>query len=439
MVVLLTSCFMSLVMSFLFKNFLICLAFSPSIFLLALHSSPFGGWPGCTGSYFGLIQSFSSWNMSVSLMLQISVLLMEVLLMKLNLSIKSCILILAGSSIFYLTDSWLMFFISFEFTLLPIFYMVYAYSTTPERLRASWFLFIYTLIGSLPLFVVIFCVGKLSFWMFPSCVGLEMFNPVFISMAFLIKLPLYFMHSWLPKAHVEASVEGSVLLAGILLKFGSFGLMRSSIITSWNSQGLVESLFYSLSFMGSLIGAVKALLKSDLKKVVAYSSVSHMNMSMLAFLTLKPFPIYGFCVGGLAHSFSASVMFIMVTLLYSSVGSRNILVMKNNMKMSSGVGLFVFLSWAANMALPPFLGFASEFIYVSSVLMFMPKLIVILLASMFLTSIYSSINMTITALSWLSQSKASTSSNVEWMMSVFTLTMPAIVFIISLNWLFLFY
>nr|AGI04242.1 NADH dehydrogenase subunit 4 [Pediculus schaeffi] len=425
--------FLFLLVSSFYKKIMFIVSFIPFFLLLALHPSPLGGWIGCASSFFSLMQSFSSYNSSISLMFQISILLVVILSLK-DFS-KNYIFILMGSLIFYLTDSWLLFFISFEFTLIPVFYMVYLWSPAPERLRASWFLFIYTLIGSLPLFIVIFAVGKSSFWMFPSCVGLSLFSPAMISMAFLVKMPLYLTHSWLPKAHVEATVEGSVLLAGILLKFGSIGLVRSSSITAWLGLGLVEALIFSLSLTGSILGAMKALLKSDLKKVVAYSSVSHMNMSMIAFLTFKPLSIYGFFLGGIAHSLSASLMFIIVTLIYKSVGSRNILLIKNNLKLSSEIVLFTLICWAANMALPPFLGFISEFIYMKSILIYLPELFVLLLISMFLTSVYSSMNLSISALSWISQSSTYSISKMSWMLSMFTITFPAVIIILFINWL----
>nr|URW98562.1 NADH dehydrogenase subunit 4 [Pthirus gorillae] len=340
-----------------------------------------------------------------------------------------------GSMIFYTTSNWLVFFISFEGTMLPVLILVFYFSLTPERLRASWYLLIYTLLSSIPLLLSILNTCQFTFWMAPvlSCESLN--YPVCFILAFLFKVPLFLFHSWLPKAHVEATLEGSVILAGVVLKFGTFGLYRVAEACSWSASGLIESLLLSVSVYGSVVASLKALVSTDLKKVVAYSSVGHMNLSVLSFVMLKNLSFYAFWVYMVAHSLSASVLFVLVTSLYEKGGSRNLLVTKMNIKLGPGLLVAMVFSWSANMALPPFMSFVPEYIYVVSVMAYAPEAILLVSTGMFFTSVYSVFHLTGGVLSFLSQSCSTLSVKLDRMSELFLLSIPSLTLFMSLNWL----
>nr|QNT17932.1 NADH dehydrogenase subunit 4 [Pthirus pubis] len=353
---------------------------------------------------------------------------------KINFKIMM-ILVSVGSMIFYTTSNWLVFFVSFEGTMLPVLVLIFYFSLTPERLRASWYLLVYTLLSSIPLLLSILNTCQFTFWMAPAFPCEVLNQPLCFILAFLFKVPLFLFHSWLPKAHVEATLEGSVILAGVVLKFGTFGLYRVSEGCSWSAGGLIESLLLSLSAYGTVISSLKALVSTDLKKVVAYSSIGHMNLSVLSFMVLKNLSFYAFWVYMLSHSLSASVLFALVTSLYEKSGSRNLLVAKMNVKLGPSLMVATVLSWSANMALPPFVSFVPEYIYVVSVMAYTPEVILLVSTGMFFTSVYSITHVVGGVLSSLSQSCSTLSVKLDRMSELFLLTIPSLTMFLSLNWL----
>nr|WIA69336.1 NADH dehydrogenase subunit 4 [Linognathus africanus] len=263
-------------------------------------------------------------------------------------------------SLFYLTSSWLALYFFYELAMLPILVMIVINSSKPERFLASQFLLFYTVFCSFPLLIVIM--------FFLNGTGLGLFMPMvyliptplkeLTLLAFMVKYPLFFLHNWLLKAHVEASLEGSMFLAGALLKLGPYGLIQLFLVMSFNKLFLF--MVVSISLMGSVASAILSVFSVDLKLSVAYSSVSHMNMGIAGSVIFSMSAYWGVIGMIVAHSFASCVLFFMVTLAYELTGSRSPILIKGSFKSSPPLSFLGASSWLSNLNVPPFLGFVGE-------------------------------------------------------------------------------
>lgn len=189
-------------------------------------------------------------------------------------------------SIAFISRSIIGFYIFFEASLIPIFFIVLGWGYQPERLQASNYLMLYTVTGRLPLILRILSIyyrgGRISFFLsaymsYAPIIYRDYILFFFLIMAFLIKAPLYFVHLWLPKAHVEAPVAGSMILAGVLLKLGGYGLIRFFQILPCLSFRLFRA-FGTVALWGGGVCALICLRQTDVKALIAYSSVTHMGV-----------------------------------------------------------------------------------------------------------------------------------------------------------------
>nr|YP_009050184.1 NADH dehydrogenase subunit 4 [Megabalanus ajax]AGZ19745.1 NADH dehydrogenase subunit 4 [Megabalanus ajax] len=249
---------------------------------------------------------------------------------------KFCfILILMLTLLFFTfsTTDLFSFYIFFEGSLIPIYLLIMGWGYQPERLQAGIYLLLYTIFASLPLLISIFFTSKLVGGFSFSLLNQMFDTPFWISFwfffsifAFLVKLPAFYVHLWLPKAHVEAPVSGSMMLAGVLLKLGCYGMMRFMGFF----QGKVvffSSLLVSLGLLGGLAVSLICLRQVDLKALIAYSSVSHMG---LASRGLGSWGLWGFssclytCV---AHGLCSSGLFFLSGVIYERSSSRSLLML----------------------------------------------------------------------------------------------------------------
>lgn len=198
-----------------------------------------------------------------------------------------CIIIIVLIFVLLLTfrvNRVILFYILFEVSLIPTFIVILGWGYQPERLQAGIYLIIYTIRASLPLLLglmyIYFFSGSLFIY-FPVHVvneeGLVGIWWVLIIIAFIVKIPIYLTHLWLPKAHVEAPVAGSIILAGILLKLGAYGLVRLRSLIVW-ANSYVVSFFISVSMWGACMTSLICLRQIDLKSLIAYSSVGHIGL-----------------------------------------------------------------------------------------------------------------------------------------------------------------
>lgn len=183
-------------------------------------------------------------------------------------------------------NSLLRFYYFFECTLIPIFVLIMGWGYQPERLSASMYMLFYTLFASLPLLISLLRVARergTRDYQLLALIRVKIFNPMalFLILAFLVKFPIYYFHLWLPKAHVEAPVSGSIILAGVLLKLGGVGLFMVKVLIDYAP---IIIFIFCVSLIGSGFLAVLILRSSDLKVAIAYSSVVHIRMVIVVFM-----------------------------------------------------------------------------------------------------------------------------------------------------------
>jgi NADH-ubiquinone oxidoreductase chain 4 len=238
--------------------------------------------------------------------------------------------------ILYLTfrsTNLLFFYIYFEASLIPTLFLILGWGYQPERVQAGTYLLFYTLLASLPLLVGIFVfydyfgslfLPFLQGWGYRNC---RLLLYLVIILAFLVKIPIFLVHLWLPKAHVEAPVRGSMILAGVLLKLGGYGLVR--VIRALSYKNITYSYFWvRISLVGGILVRLICLRQSDLKSLIAYSSVAHIGLALAGIITIN---YWGTCGGYtimLAHGLCSSGLFCLANITYERLGSRSLLINK---------------------------------------------------------------------------------------------------------------
>uniref|UniRef100_UPI0030031D0E NADH dehydrogenase subunit 4 n=1 Tax=Etisus laevimanus TaxID=1606861 RepID=UPI0030031D0E len=270
---------------------------------------------------------------------------------------------------------YLLFYISFEMSLIPTLILILGWGYQPERIQAGIYMLFYTLGFSLPLLGSLLLLfsksGSLSIIymsseLYLSCDSLIWY---FCSVwAFLVKLPMYMFHLWLPKAHVEAPVAGSMILAGVLLKLGGYGLIRvlvwfqlinMSHVWLWMSLGLIGGIY--ISFM--------CLRQVDMKSLIAYSSVAHMSLVLCGLMNFSMWGLSGAVIVMVGHGLCSSGLFCLANIVYERIGSRSLVVGKGLLSFMPSMGLWWFLLSVSNMASPPSLNLLGEISLITSIVM----------------------------------------------------------------------
>nr|YP_010272323.1 NADH dehydrogenase subunit 4 [Meloe mediterraneus]UKE80244.1 NADH dehydrogenase subunit 4 [Meloe mediterraneus] len=284
-----------------------------------------------------------------------------------------------------------MFYIFFEVSLVPTLMLIVGWGYQPERLQAGIYLLFYTLFASLPMMISIFyyykIYGSLEFYFMDSELK-EIVLYLCMNMVFFIKIPLFLVHLWLPKAHVEAPVSGSMILAGVMLKLGGYGLMRLLVV--FTSVGLTINYFFiGLSMIGGLVISLICIRQSDMKSLIAYSSVVHMGMAVSGILTLNFWGMSGALMMMIAHGLCSSGLFCLANLNYERIMSRSLYLNKGLINLMPSLSLWWFLLVSSNMAAPPSLNLMSEIMLINSVLFFDTVNMLILMFLSFFGAVYS--------------------------------------------------
>nr|YP_003204769.1 NADH dehydrogenase subunit 4 [Hemiphaga novaeseelandiae]ACH92646.1 NADH dehydrogenase subunit 4 [Hemiphaga novaeseelandiae] len=256
----------------------------------------------------------------------------------------------------------MLFYISFEATLIPTLILITRWGNQPERLSAGIYLLFYTLISSLPLLVAILYlhmqIGTLHLTM------LKLTHPTLnnswtdlllglaLLMAFMVKAPLYGLHLWLPKAHVEAPIAGSMLLAALLLKLGGYGIMRVTLLMGPPSNYLYYP-FITLALWGALMTSSICLRQTDLKSLIAYSSVSHMGLVIAAGMIQTHWAFSGAMILMISHGLTSSMLFCLANTNYERTHSRILLLTRGLQPLLPLMATWWLLANLTNMALPP--------------------------------------------------------------------------------------
>nr|ACJ69607.1 NADH dehydrogenase subunit 4 [Schlettererius cinctipes] len=338
---------------------------------------------------FGLIM-LSMWIFGLSFLASLKVYKMKVylkmFLMFIYLNFYSLVLCFCSMNMF-------MFYFFFEMSLILTMFLLMGWGFQPERIQASMYMLFYTLFGSLPLlFMMLYLYYMKNSMDFFYLINLfntkNLFLFMFCLISFLIKLPMFMFHLWLPKAHVEAPISGSMILAGIMLKLGGYGIIRFMMMMPKN--------FYSYSFfimMISIIGSIYlsllCLRQIDMKMLVAYSSVVHMGMMLGGLMSMSMFGLIGGFYMMISHGLCSSGMFCLVNFLYERFSSRSILINKGMLNLFPSMTLWWFLICSSNMSFPPSLNLFSEIMLIISMLLWSNSLMILIMLICFFSSLYS--------------------------------------------------
>lgn len=275
------------------------------------------------------------------------------------------------------------FFISFERTLIPILYTIIQDGMRQERLKASFYMFFYTIFRSLPLLFIILIINNSIIYSFEVLSITYIYPSLFMLMvfAFIVKMPVFFFHAWLPKAHVEASTLGSVFLAGLLLKLGSYGFYRFANIFAMN----LNSYILRLGIIASIIRRILCVIQTDLKVIIAFSSIVHIRINLIILAQIKRIVEESFIIANLSHSLISAALFLGFGRNYSWLKSRSRLLLKGIFLLSPVFFFCWFIICFLNISLPPSIGFIGEVLITSIILSFTKNffLIAILMSILF--------------------------------------------------------
>jgi NADH-quinone oxidoreductase subunit M len=278
------------------------------------------------------------------------------------------LLLEVGMTGVFLAQDLFLFYIFWEFTLVPMYFLIGIWGG-PRRIYAAIKFFLYTMAGSILMLLAILWLGvnggtfslpdlieqggiapRLQWWLFLA-----------FTAAFAIKVPMWPLHSWLPDAHVEAPTAGSIILAGVLLKMGTYGFVRFNLPLFPEASLKAAPWIALFATIGIIYGAMVSYAQKDVKKLVAYSSVSHLGFVMLGLFAMNPEGIAGAILQMVNHGISTGALFLLVGMIYEQTHTREIKVYGGLWKITPVFGTIMLIVALSSMGLPGLNGFVGEF------------------------------------------------------------------------------
>nr|YP_009154080.1 NADH dehydrogenase subunit 4 [Turbinaria ornata]AJF48267.1 NADH dehydrogenase subunit 4 [Turbinaria ornata] len=267
----------------------------------------------------------------------------------------------------------LFFYIFFEAVLIPMFLVIGIYGSRQRKIRAAYMFFLYTLLGSLFMLIgvvyIYLSVGSTSYEVL-SITKFSNYNQRWLWLAFFAsfaaKVPMLPVHIWLPEAHVEAPTAGSVILAGILLKLGSYGFLRFSLGLFPHACAYFTPFVFTLSVLGIVYTSLTAIRQTDLKRLIAYTSVAHMNLVMIGLFSGTVIGVEAAILQSLSHGFVSSALFLIIGVLYDRWHTRGVNYY-GGLTHTMPIFVIIFLFFTmANLGLPGTSSFVGEFLLLVS-------------------------------------------------------------------------
>lgn len=263
----------------------------------------------------------------------------------------------------------LFFYIFFESILIPMFLIIGIWGSRERKILAAYYFFLYTLIGSIVLLIaIIYIYSQVGATDYETMLTFSFtkFEQKFLWFAFFLsfasKIPMVPFHLWLPEAHVEAPTSGSVLLAGILLKLGSYGFIRFSLPLFPIASFYFAPLVYTIVVIGVVFTSFTAIRQTDFKRIIAYTSIAHMNLVILGIFSFNSIGIQGAIFQSLSHGFVASALFLIIGVVYDRYKTR-LVKYYGGLAIVMPIYVFIFLFFSiANIGFPGTSSFVGEFL-----------------------------------------------------------------------------
>nr|QDX17878.1 NADH dehydrogenase subunit 4 [Agkistrodon contortrix] len=298
-------------------------------------------------------------------------------------------------SMTFMASNLTLMYIMFEATLIPTLIIITRWGQQAERLTAGTYFMLYTLTTSLPLLMAIIFLNNSTNTPTHFLQLLQPLNQwtnlllwLACLTAFLAKMPIYGLHLWLPKAHVEAPIAGSMVLAAILLKLGGYGIIRMMQILPTTKTDMFLP-FVVLALWGAILANLTCLQQTDLKSLIAYSSISHMGLVVAAIIIQTPWGLSGAMALMIAHGFTSSALFCLANTTYERTHTRILILTRGLHNILPMATTWWLLTNLMNIAVPPTMNFTGELLIMSALFNWCPTTIIMLGLSMLITASYS--------------------------------------------------